>query len=229
MTVAMPSVAATVAAHGLGLLASAQWSPAEDGEPPMLAGFVLSAFSPLVAAVADRCLTRAFGTSPAPPDPGDETAVVIVSKSGDLGTTVALAAAVDAGTRVPPLLFFQAVPNAVAGHIAARWGLRGPVVCVSPAGDALAEALAVVRLLVRDGDARAALVLLVEQSGPSNEAGSSAAAALLVHAGENAAALLVHAGENAAALLVHAGENAAGLLVHPGESRVPPQREGVGS
>ena len=35
------------------------------------------------------------------------------------------------GDRVGPLLFFQSVPNAVAGHVAARWGLTGPVVCLS--------------------------------------------------------------------------------------------------
>jgi 3-oxoacyl-(acyl-carrier-protein) synthase len=73
---------------------------------------------------------------------------------------------VDTGARVGPLLFFQSVPNAIAGYVAAREGLTGPVVCTSPqpgtAAETLAEALAEAELLIADGDADEALVVLVE-------------------------------------------------------------------
>jgi 3-oxoacyl-(acyl-carrier-protein) synthase len=163
---------------GLELLAGARWLPGPD-EVPALPGFIASSFAPLAAYVARACLTAHHGSPPVAPPRGGRTALVIASASGDLGTTVALAEAVDAGTRVPPLLFFQAVPNAVAGHIAGQWGLGGPVVCVSPAGDALAEACAVVSLLVRDGDADEALVLLVEQADPHDTDGDRATAVLV--------------------------------------------------
>src|ERR1044071_6722160 len=75
-----------------------------------------------------------------------------------------VAHAVATGTRIGPLLFVQAVPNSVAGHIAARWGLRGPVVCLCPVTDAKAEGLAYARLLIDDGDADEVLVGDVEQA-----------------------------------------------------------------
>ena len=144
-------------------VAAGRWPEHGDDPPPRpIAGFVLSSFSPLAAEAADRCLRRVYGDPPAEPTRGRRTAVVISSRSGDVATAAALAEAVDDGRRVPPLLFFQAVPNAVAGHIAARWGLGGPVVCLSPAGDAAAEALSAAALLIHDGDADEALVLLVE-------------------------------------------------------------------
>jgi 3-oxoacyl-(acyl-carrier-protein) synthase len=71
---------------------------------------------------------------------------------------------VDAGRRIVPLLFFQSVPNSAAGHVAARWGLCGPVVCVSPAADPAGEGRAVARLLIDDGDADEALIILAEQA-----------------------------------------------------------------
>lgn len=148
--------------------------------PPPLAGFVVSSFSPLVAAAADQCLTARHGTPPAAEDIGARTAVVIVSGSGDARLAEHVAHAVDDGGRVGPLLFFQAVPNSVAGHVAARWGLRGPVVCLCPTGDGRADGLAQARLLIDDGDADEVLVVLVEQAG----AGDSAHA-LLVNKGDS--------------------------------------------
>jgi hypothetical protein len=129
-----------------------------------LPGFVDSTFGPLVAQAADGCLRRAHGTAPAAASRGERTAVVVVSARGDLGTAAAIADAVDHGRRVMPLLFFQSVPNAVAGRVAAAWGLRGPVVCTSPVGDPLADALDLADLLVSDGDADEVLLVLVEQA-----------------------------------------------------------------
>ncbi len=155
------------------LLARARWPEIEAGSTaddlPAVAGFIDSAFSPLVAAVAELCLSGFFGAPPAALARGDRTAVVLASATGDLVTAAAVASAVQAGKRVPPLLFYQSNPNAVVGYIAARWGLSGPVVCTIPgrqlsgcvdAGSrALAEARASASVLIDDGDADAALVI----------------------------------------------------------------------
>jgi 3-oxoacyl-(acyl-carrier-protein) synthase len=135
--------------------AEARWPEStQDPPPPSPAGFVFSTFSPLVAAVAERCLNRA---RPA----GARTAIVIASPLGDLDSAVHVADAVDHRTRVGPLLFYQSVPNAVAGYVAARWGLTGPVVCTSPVADPLADGLATADLLFDDGDCDEALVMVV--------------------------------------------------------------------
>jgi len=142
--------------QGLAELAAARW---DGGPPPPVAGFVTSAFSPLAAAVADACLTSYFGSPPADSARGERTGIVLVSTTGDLATNAAVAGAVQAGKRVPPLLFYQSNHNAVAGYIAARWGLAGPVVCTMPGTEAEAEQ--VTTLLIEDGDADAALVIAI--------------------------------------------------------------------
>ena len=148
-------------------------------EPKPLPGFVLSSFSPLVAAAADECLTSRHGTAPAADDIGERTAIVVVSGSGDAAMAEHVARSVDDGVRIGPLLFFQAVPNSVAGHVAARWGLRGPVVCLCPTGDPKAEGLAHARLLIDDGDADEVLVVCVEAVAVE-QAGAETAHAVLV-------------------------------------------------
>jgi 3-oxoacyl-(acyl-carrier-protein) synthase len=146
----------TLTGLALRTVATAAWpQPDDPPSPPALAGFIVSTFSALAAAVADRCLTGV--------DIPPRTAIVIVSTTGDTVSAEHVAHAVDTGGRVGALLFFQSVPNAVAGHIAARHGLTGPIVCLSPHGEALADARAAASLLIADGDADAALVLWVEQ------------------------------------------------------------------
>jgi 3-oxoacyl-(acyl-carrier-protein) synthase len=140
-----------------------------SGTAPPLPGFVASAFSPLAAESARQCLESAGGPVV------ERTAVIIVSASGDVGTTRATSQAVDSGGRPGPLLFFQAVPNAVAGYIATKHGLRGPVVCLSPAKPGVQEGIAVADLLIRDGDADEALVISVEQSTDDPESGTASA------------------------------------------------------
>jgi 3-oxoacyl-(acyl-carrier-protein) synthase len=125
---------------------------------------VLSSFSPLVAEAADRCLRQVYGKPPAPPDTGRSTAIIVVSASGDMVSARHVARTVDSGRRVAPLFFFQCVPNSIAGHIAARWGLGGPVVCLCPTGHPLTDGLDQAALLIDDGDATAAVIVLVEQS-----------------------------------------------------------------
>jgi hypothetical protein len=48
----------------------------------------------------------------------------------------------------------------VAGYVAARWGLAGPVACVA----SRRAGLAVAELLVADGDATSALIVHCEQT-----------------------------------------------------------------
>ncbi|MFC9328926.1 hypothetical protein [Kitasatospora sp. NPDC057015] len=183
-TPAAPAAELSAAASGTGLrvLASAAWpESAEDGSAPAIAGFVVSSFSPIVAETGRRCLLRRPGPARAESPPaGAErpvTAVVVVSPLGDLAGAVHVAEAVDGGHRLGPLLFFQAVPNAVAGHLAAQWRLTGPVVCV---GDT-AAGLAVTSLLLADGDADEALLIRVDQAyGPD---GLDSAAAVLLGPG----------------------------------------------
>lgn len=160
------------------VLADARWPEPGDAAPPGVPGFLHSAFNPLVVAVADRCLTRRHRARPAPPELGERTALILLSRDGDRDSAEHVAAAVAAGKRVGPLYFFQSVPNSVAGHVAARWGLRGPVVCLSPTGNPRVAALAEADLLLRDGDADEALLVLV---GP----GDNEATALLVRRAEH--------------------------------------------
>ncbi len=150
----------TVPQHlDLRILAYARWPETEDDTLTPIAGFVVSSFNPLVAEVADRCLSRRAANSTAPkssvstafdntafdntafdntvPDSSTaqaptSTAILLVSVGGDRATARAIADAVRTGRRVPPLLFFQSNPNAVLGHIAARRRLTGPVVSISP-------------------------------------------------------------------------------------------------
>ena len=145
------------------ILASASWPLSPADQLPAIPGFVTSSFSPLVAELADRCLQSYFGARPASQALGGRTAVLLASTSGDIATAAAVAAAVEAGRRVPPLLFFQSNPNAVAGYVAARWGLAGPVVCTMPAADTLADAHRSALLLLADGDADAVLLIVAEQ------------------------------------------------------------------
>jgi hypothetical protein len=137
---------------GLTVLASAFWPEAgDDGEVTPLAGFIESTFSPLIAEVAVRALARRERQA----DDDVTTAIVIVTALGDVTSATRVATAVDHGQRVFPLLFFQSVPNAVAGYLAARWHLTGPVVCLSGT-HAGADAAA---LLIDDADADEVLVV----------------------------------------------------------------------
>ena len=198
MTATLPPDRLLAQRAGPAVLSSAVWpETAADLEPPRLAGFVASSFSPLVVEVAERCLRRHFGEAPVEPAIGERTAVVIVSVTGDVAIESAIASTVDGGDRMAPLLFFQSVPNTAAGRVAARWGLAGPVICISPPGDldpdpehdhgfggagsagsaAAGAAIEYADELIGDGDADRVLLVLVEQ-GETDE--QDRATALLV-------------------------------------------------
>jgi Beta-ketoacyl synthase, N-terminal domain len=173
-SVASPSLAAlraAAAAAGLTVCSSASWpETGSDGEVPALAGFIESNFSPLLAEVAARALRGRAQ----PQGSGKVTAIVMVTALGDVTSATRVAAAVDAGRRVPPLLFFQSVPNAVAGYLATRWHLTGPVVCVSGTRAGLEVAAA----LIDDADADEALVVRVDLAVTDDD--RDRAAALIV-------------------------------------------------
>lgn len=156
----------------------AWWWVAEDGAPPPVPGFVYSSFNPLVAAVADRCLSEHYAKPPEPPGDRQRTGLVLVSRGGDRVSAAHVRQAVAEGRRLGPLLFFQSVPNSIAGYVTARWGLGGPVVCLSPAGSAVADGLAEAAVLMSDGDADEVLLVIAEQG--DTEAGADCAHALLV-------------------------------------------------
>jgi 3-oxoacyl-(acyl-carrier-protein) synthase len=145
--------------EGPVVLAGGEWPLHPDDVLPQIAGFVVSAFNPMVAEAADRCLAARYGT---PPADAPLTGVVLASVHGDTATADAVADALATGRRVPPLLFFQSNPNAVVGHVTARWGLTGPVACTSPAGEALADGLAVAALMIDDGAADEVLVIAAD-------------------------------------------------------------------
>lgn len=125
-------------------LAEGRW---DGGEPPGVPGFVGSAFNPMVVAAAERCLAQVATES--------LTGIVLVS-DGDRVSADHVREAVAEGKRIGPLYFFQSVPNSIAGWIAAKWDLRGPVVCVTEGG--LDEAA----LLLDDGDAEQVLIVEVD-------------------------------------------------------------------
>ena len=179
-SIAAPSLAAlhtAAAAAGLTVRASASWPETDaDTEVPALAGFIESSFSPLLAEVAARALRRRAQ----PQDSGNVTAIVMVTALGDVTSAVRVAAAVDAGKRVSPLLFFQSVPNAVAGYLAVQWQLTGPVVCVS----GIRAGLDVAALLIEDADADEALVVCVGLAVTNGDRDRAAAIVVTGVAGE---------------------------------------------
>ncbi|HUJ05319.1 MAG TPA: hypothetical protein VLX31_04310 [Streptosporangiaceae bacterium] len=159
---------AAAAAAGLCVASSASWPETDaDGEVTPLAGFIESTFSPLIAEVAQRALRRRDQHS----TPGTVTAIVLITALGDVTSAASVAAAVDAGRRVPPLQFFQSVPNAVAGYLAARWHLTGPVVCVS----GTSAGLVLAATLIDDADADEALVVRADLAVTDGEIDRAAA------------------------------------------------------
>ncbi|MFJ4674883.1 hypothetical protein [Kitasatospora sp. NPDC088783] len=159
-----PSAAPRVLAGPLRVLAAARWPDRPGDELPAIAGFVESSFSPLVAETAERCLRTRYGPPPAAGAP--RTALLLASPSGDTGTADALARATAAGERVAPLLFFQSNPNAVLGHLAARWQLDGPVVALGPGFQEERELHERAALLIEDGDAEQVLAITAVQGPP---------------------------------------------------------------
>ncbi|PRY38831.1 beta-ketoacyl synthase N-terminal-like domain-containing protein [Umezawaea tangerina] len=126
---------------------------ASSAEP--LPGFIESTFSPLVNAVAHRCLVEH-------PGDGTRTAVVLGSVVGD-ATTTDLASTLMVGGQVGnPLLFMQATPNAVLGYLSKEFGITGPLVALSATADLGFELLDAAAVLLDDPELDRVLVVGVE-------------------------------------------------------------------
>lgn len=175
----------------------------DDIELPRLPGFVESAFSPLAYEVARRCLTeRPDGGTPG----GDSrTAVALAGLMGDTTTADLASRRMVAGRVHNPLLFMQATPNSVLGHMSREFGITGQMFSISTLDDALAELLAMADLLLEDPELDRVLVLGVELGGGERAAAVHRELAI----GENPlAALPANAGRAAALLLARPGAGA---------------------
>ncbi|GAA1970707.1 beta-ketoacyl synthase chain length factor [Kitasatospora viridis] len=162
---------------GFTVLASAEHDP-QGGRPAPVPGFVASDFPGLVAGVADRCLGRRHAAAPLAPEAGERTALLLVSPGGDQETARTIADLVDAGKRVSPLLFFQSVPNSIGGKVTSRWGITGPLVCISPVDDPVDDASAQAELMLATGEVDEVLVVLAELAGPGAESDQAVAVLL---------------------------------------------------
>lgn len=167
----LAALSAAAATAGLTVSAAACWpETAQDRAVKPLAGFIESDFSPLLAQAADRALQQ----HPVADQRDRATAIVMVTAYGDVTSATHVAQAVDLGRRASPLLFFQSVPNAVAGYLAARWRLTGPIVCVG----GVQAGLDIAAALIEDADADEALVVCVDLGLTGD--GQDRAAAILV-------------------------------------------------
>jgi hypothetical protein len=169
------------------ILSEYRWPTGQDEQLPALPGYILSSFSPLVAAAADGCLTEHYAKPSASAASRQRTAVLLVSRGNDVVSAEHVRDKVASGRRVGPLFFFQSAPNSVVGQVTAHWGLGGPVVSISPVGDPLSDGMAEAALLLSDGDADEVLLILVEQ-GDAEEPADRAHALLLCLATESAPA-----------------------------------------
>lgn len=109
--------------------------PATVAEAPPVAGFAESPFVRLVSHVGGTSLDR-----DRPPD-GSKVALVLASVAGDVATASRASRAVASGGAPSPLLFYQSVPTAVLGHLSIRYGLTGPILCLSGGLELVRDAL----------------------------------------------------------------------------------------
>lgn len=135
----------------------APWGAAADGLPgaappalPNVPGFVTSRFSPLVAAAVDACLGGPDGDRDPVAGRGERTAIVLATMCGDTTTTDTATRRMVAGQVHSPLLFFQSVTTSVLGHLGRRYGITGPVGCVSDGAGLAAEALRLAEVVLDD-------------------------------------------------------------------------------
>jgi hypothetical protein len=178
-------------ASQLTVLSEYRWPSEPARELPVLPGYVLSSFSPLVAAAAEGCLSAYYADPQAAAASRERTAVLLVTAGNDVVSAEHVRDRVASGRRLGPLFFFQIAPNSVIGQLTARWGLGGPVVSISPQGDPLADGLAEAELLLDDGDAEEVLLILAEQADPAELADPA-----VPGSGDRAQALLVRGGRS---------------------------------
>ncbi|MFF7314117.1 hypothetical protein [Streptomyces sp. NPDC008137] len=188
----------------LGILASATATHGtgrpDDIELPRLPGFVESAFSPLAYEVARQCLAERPDGATAGGD--SRTAVALAALMGDTTTADLASRRMVAGRVHNPLLFMQATPNSVLGHMSREFGITGQMFSLSTLDDTLTELLAMADLLLEDPELDRVLVLGVELGGGERAAavyrelavGEPPLAGLPANAGRAAALLLARPG-----------------------------------
>ena len=134
-----------------------------DASAPPVAGFVESAFNPLVYQAVERCLT-------ARPGDGARTALVLASTMGDATTLDLGSRNLVAGQVHNALLFMQSTANAILGRLAIEFAITGPVLSLSTMDDLAGELLATAELLLDDEDIDRVVVVGVELTGTERTA-----------------------------------------------------------
>ncbi len=122
---------------------------------PPVAGFVDSAFNPMVYQAVERCLT-------ARPGDGSRTAMVLASTMGDAATLDLGSRLLVAGQVHNPLLFMQSTANAVLGRLSREFAITGPLLCLSTVADPAGELLATAELLLEDEELDRIVLIGVE-------------------------------------------------------------------
>ncbi|MFD7502317.1 beta-ketoacyl synthase chain length factor [Streptomyces sp. NPDC059850] len=129
-----------------------------DPIAPPVAGFVESAFSPLVYQAVERALT-------AHPGDGSRTAMVLASTMGDATTLDLGSRLLVAGQVHNPLLFMQSTANAILGQLSREFAITGPLLCLSAATDLAVELLNTAELLLEDEELDRVVLVGVELAG----------------------------------------------------------------
>ncbi|MFD7617937.1 ketosynthase [Streptomyces sp. NPDC059802] len=161
-----------------------------------VAGFAVSRFGPLVHAVATACLGPADDTSNHVGRDGARTAIVLATMYGDAVTVDTATQWTVAGKLSNPLLFFQSVSTSILSHLTRRYGIYGPLTCISAVPDPAGNALSVADSLLDDPELHQALVIAVESKANErvrrvNELAAADGRRLPLPAGDAAAALLL--------------------------------------
>ncbi|QLH25014.1 hypothetical protein [Streptomyces sp. Rer75] len=125
---------------------------------PPVAGFVESAFNPLVHQAVERCLS-------AHPGDGSRTAMVLASTMGDATTLDLGSRRLVSGQVHNPLLFMQSTANAILGQLSRDFAITGPLLCLSTVADLAGELLATAELLLEDEELDRVVLVGVELAG----------------------------------------------------------------
>jgi hypothetical protein len=158
-------------------------------DAPAVAGFVDSAFNPMVHQAVARCLS-------ARPGDGARTAMVLASTMGDATTLDTGSRLLTAGQVHNALLFMQSTANAVLGVLSRDFGVTGPLLALSAAGDLAGELLDAAGVLLADNDELDRVVLVgVELTATARTAAAHRALGTRPPAADLAVAVLLERGD----------------------------------
>ncbi|WP_245614075.1 hotdog fold thioesterase [Actinokineospora inagensis] len=172
------------------------WGDAAAGLPGMapvelepVRGYARSRFGPLVFDIARRCLSATVD--------GPRTGIVLATLFGDTVTADEATRGLANGGTPNPVFFFQSANSSILGHISRRYGITGPMVCVSGIADLAVEALRSAQLLL-DTDAADTVLLIGADLAPNARATAIASTLGLpgVPHGDVAAGLLLQRGSS---------------------------------